>query len=104
MTDWNRTFIDTPDPIPVFGPEEIDPESGLPWRPAPGRVEGCHLNVARSILTPAMAAHEVAPDPATPSRTFAGDARGPDGRFALTAFLRFEDEDEAMAIMGEWAV
>lgn len=103
MAGWNRTYVDGPISIPVFGPEEIDPETGAPWRPVIGEVEGYHLNVAREIVTPVMAVFEVTPDPATPFRTFSGDACDDDGRFVLTAFLRFADEAEAIEAMGAWA-
>lgn len=103
MADWNRTYVDGPVALPIHGAEQTDPETGAVWRPVVGQVEGFHLNVARAIVTPAMAAFEVTPDPATPFQTFAGDTRGEDGRFVLTAFLRFEDETEAVAVMGAWA-
>lgn len=91
---WHPTYIDGPISIPVYG--DADPETG--YRP------GYHLNIARSILTPAMESYEVTPDPATPIRIWAGDERGEDGSWQETAFLRFESEAEALDVMGEWAV
>ena len=98
MTTWNPTYIDGPISIPIFG--ESDPETGE--RSIAGYRDGYHLNVARSILTPAMEPYEVMPDPATPVRIWAGDTRGEDGCWRETAFLRFESEGEAVAAMGEW--
>ena len=100
MTTWNPVYIDGPISIPTFG--AADPQTGE--RPITGYREGYHLNVARSILTPAMEAVEVTPDPATPYRTWAGDERDEDGRWQLTAFLRFDTEAAALIAMGEFAV
>ncbi len=97
---WHPTYIDGPLTIPIYG--EPDPETGE--RPVAGHRDGYHLNVARSILTPAMEAAEVMPDPATPYRTWAGDERGEGGRWQLTAFLRYESEAAAIEAMGEWIV
>ena len=82
----------------------------MTWNPslidAPVIVEGDPaylVNVARSALPAEAAAFEVTPDPATPARVFAGDELGEDGRFVLTAFLRFTDEAEAVAALpGLW--
>ena len=94
---WNPTYIDGPIAIPIFG--ESDPETGE--RSIAGYRDGYHLNVARSILTPAMEPYEVTPAPATPVRIWAGDECDEDGRWQETAFLRFADEGEAISAIGE---
>lgn len=82
----------------------------MTWNPslvdAPVLVEGDAaylVNVSRSALPAGAEAFEVTPDPATPARVFAGDELGDDGRFKLTAFLRFADEAEAVdTLPGLW--
>lgn len=100
MSGWDLSVIDGPLSIPILGAPEIDPVTGATFRPVVGQRPGYHLNVARRIVTPALAAFEVTPEPDTPLVIWAGDERGPDGRYQLTAFLRFADEAEALAAMG----
>ena len=96
---WNPSLIDGPLTIPTYGP--ADPETGE--RPVTGTVAGYHLNVARSLMTPELDLFEVTPEPATPLVAFAGDAPDEAGRYALTAFLVFADEDAAKAALaGLW--
>ena len=96
---WNPSIVDGPIVIAIYG----DPDPVTGERPVTGVEPGYHLNLARSALPAGAAAFEVAPDPATPARVFAGDELGEDGRFRLTAFLRFADEAEAIATLpGFW--
>lgn len=92
---WNPALVDGPIAVPTYGP--ADPVTGE--RPVIGVQPGYHLNVARSALSSAAEAFEVTPDPATPVRLFAGDRRGEDGRFELTALLLFPDEGAALAAL-----
>lgn len=80
---WNTSLVDAP--VMIEG-------------------EGAYLvNVFRPAVPASAALFEVTPDPATPARVFAGDELGEDGRFKLTAFLRFADEAEAVAALpGLW--
>jgi hypothetical protein len=97
---WNPSLIDGPLTIPTYGP--ADPETGE--RPVTGIVPGYHLNVARSLMTPDLDVYEVTPEPITPLVTFAGDAPDEAGRYALTAFLVFADEAQAVeALPGLWS-
>lgn len=96
---WNPSLIDGPIVVPTYGPP--DPETGV--RPVTGSVPGYHLNLARSLMTPALDVFEVTPEPVTPMVVFAGDAPDEAGRYRLTAFLVFEDEAEAIAALpGLW--
>lgn len=96
---WDPSLIDGPLTIPTYGP--ADPETGE--RPVTGTVPGYHLNVARQALSPEHAVYEVTPEPRTPIRLFAGDEANEAGRYSLTAFLVFADEDEAKAALpGLW--
>lgn len=81
----------------------------MTWNPslidAPVLVEGDPaylVNVSRSALPAEAVAFEVTPDPATPTRVFAGDELGEDGRLKLTAFLRFASEEEAIAALPDF--
>ena len=91
---WNMSVVDGPIDILDLGPPDAD---GV--RPVLGVVPGYHLNVARSVVPTSAEAFEVAPDPSTPVRVFAGDERGDQGRYRLTAFLIFADQAEAVAAL-----
>lgn len=96
---WNASLTDGPLAIPTFGP--ADPETAV--RPVTGSVPGYHLNLARSLMTPALDVFEVTPEPATPMVVFAGDAPDETGRYRLTAFLVFDGEAQARAALpGLW--
>ncbi|ATC34119.1 hypothetical protein CA606_18265 [Caulobacter vibrioides] len=97
---WNPALVDGPIAVPIYGP--ADPVTGE--RPVIGGRVGYHLNVARSAMPAGAAGYEVDPEPATPTRVFAGDWRGEDGRWALTALLLFPDEATAIAALpGLWS-
>lgn len=75
----------------------------LIYGPVEGFETGYHLNIAKALMTPALAAFEVAPDPETPAAVFAGDTLDEDGAYQLTAFLLFDDETHARAqLPGLW--
>ena len=99
---FDPSLISGPVAIPIFGPEETDLEHGHTFRPVTGWRPGYRVNIARSIVTEAMEPFEVTPDPEWPVRVFAGDEYDPEtGRWGVTAFLKFEDEDEALTILAD---
>lgn len=77
--------------------------TSLTYGPVEGLDTGYHLNIAKGLMTPALAAFEVAPVPETPALVFAGDTLDEGGAYQLTAFLVFDDEDQARAALpGLW--
>jgi hypothetical protein len=92
---WNPSLVDGPITVPTYGPVVLE----VFERPIIGVMPGYHLNVARSALPIAAKVFEVTPNPVTPVRVFAGDRRGEDGRFELTALLLFPNEATAIAAL-----
>lgn len=81
--------------IPIYGEPD---ETGE--RPVTGFAAGVHYNIARTALTDGLAAYLVSPEPATPAVVWAGDEVDSEtGLWRDTAFLRFDDEAEARAIL-----
>ena len=95
MIQPDASIIDGPIAIPIYGdPVTVD---GITTRPVTGYVSGSHWNIARAILPAALATYEVTPGPATPAVIWAGDVQLPDGTWRDTAFLRFDDDAQALA-------
>lgn len=89
---FNASLIDGPVPIAIYG-DPITDDEGHTYRPVTGYVDGYHINVAPEVYTPELEPYRTAPR--NPRRVFAG---------AETVFLRFADEAEARAVLGDYWV
>jgi len=85
---WNKSCVDGP--ITIWTYKEPDEEGNqLPDQ----IISGYHLNFIKSELPEEAEPYTVIPT--TPRRLFAGD----DGTGSLTAFLLFENEEEAKQVL-----